>query len=65
MRGRPEPLYDKREGKKPVLLIILPILMVLVVLGTLYLAYRDDGQTGRDGVSAVQPDGAAAVKGAY
>ena len=41
VRGQAKPFYDRKEGKKPVLLYILPVLMVLVLLGTLYLAYRD------------------------
>ena len=41
VRTKANPFYEKNEGKKPLLLYILPILMILVILGTLYLAYRD------------------------
>lgn len=37
----PTSFYDRNEGKKPILLYIIPILMVLVVAGSIYLAYRD------------------------
>lgn len=38
---QPTSFFDRKEGKKPVLLYILPVLMILVVLGAVYLAYRD------------------------
>ena len=53
VRGKATPFYDKKEGKKPVLLYILPVLMVLVLLGTLYLAYRDSASAGEGASSSV------------
>ena len=51
VRGKATPFYSRKEGKKPVLLYILPVLMALVLLGTLYLAYRDSASPG-EGVSS-------------
>ena len=52
VRGAAGSFYDKREGKKPVLLYILPILMVLVILVSFYLAYQDSMSQSDDGSSA-------------
>lgn len=52
VRGQSRPFYDKKEGKKPALLFVLPILMILVLAGTIYLAYRDSVPSERETASA-------------
>ncbi len=49
---QPTSFYDPKEGKKPALLFILPVLMALVILGTLYLAYRDSALPASSGAPA-------------
>ena len=51
-RFKPSSFYDRNEGKKPVLLVVLPVLMVLVILAALYLAYRDSAPASSAAASA-------------
>lgn len=52
-RFQPSSFYDRKEGKKPVLLTVLPVLMVLVILAALYLAYRDSAPSAAAASAAV------------
>ena len=53
---QPTSFYDRKEGRRPIILFILPVLMVLVVIGAIYMAYLDSlpaGNTSSEVSSAV------------